>query len=395
MFANHYSGAPECRLDLGPTEKPHAADIWSLGCVFSEAATWLILGPPGLHAYTELREQAIHRFNKKKTLAGPLEASEEDEIGEGDYFHDGNDVLPEIHQWHDYLRTAVRSVDPIATHVLNIVDKYLLQSQPKDRISAKELCEMLSKIERQIPPVLTGPIPRSVIDAMKTIEASLKWQASAPVQATTISIQQRKALKSKGYLDLPLADIGHLSQFVKGRRTSSPIESRSSFASYSPSDSRTLSLKTSPDPFAPYQSTSPTERAPSSYGQSFIPKPKYPPHSSVLRSYIPQNIFDVHFAKKDGEKAILKRFSQSKRKDALLQSKYENRDIVGQPLQILMLANVERYSLRTTRELWWKIGVRSSLFSKSWLKRPHGLTRTVWISHLRMGASAAKSKIKR
>lgn len=38
---------------------PQSIDIWSLGCVYSMTATWLVLGYEGIEQFGNLRETAI------------------------------------------------------------------------------------------------------------------------------------------------------------------------------------------------------------------------------------------------------------------------------------------------------------------------------------------------
>ncbi|KAK8046124.1 Protein kinase-like (PK-like) [Apiospora saccharicola] len=85
-------------------------DIWSLGCVFSVVATWIILGADGVTQYSKVRQKARQR--------------RVDIIS--DSFHDDNQVLPEVTAWHDYLRAAARQTDKISSRVLNLVDNYML-----------------------------------------------------------------------------------------------------------------------------------------------------------------------------------------------------------------------------------------------------------------------------
>ena len=99
---------------------PQTIDIWSLGCVFSLAATWIILGYRGLCQFQKLRRQAPQ-----------------------DCFHDGKQVLGDIIQWHDFLRTTIRSTDTITYKVLDLVDREMLVGATEQRITAASLCSKL------------------------------------------------------------------------------------------------------------------------------------------------------------------------------------------------------------------------------------------------------------
>ncbi|KAK7911645.1 Protein kinase domain-containing protein [Apiospora marii] len=85
-------------------------DIWSLGCVFSVVATWVVLGADGVTQYGKVRQKA----QKRRTGIA------------NDNFHDDQQVLPEVKAWHRYLRVAARRTDTITSKVLDLVDNYML-----------------------------------------------------------------------------------------------------------------------------------------------------------------------------------------------------------------------------------------------------------------------------
>jgi serine/threonine protein kinase len=100
-----------------------AVDVWSLGCVFSDAATFLVLGKQGVQQYIRLRLRAN---------------------GSSDAFHDGTQVLGVVQKWHNYLRANVRKHDRFTTRILDIVDQHLLV--PADnRWDLKQLCDHFGK----------------------------------------------------------------------------------------------------------------------------------------------------------------------------------------------------------------------------------------------------------
>ncbi|CAH0017838.1 unnamed protein product [Clonostachys rhizophaga] len=136
-------GAPERdgnNADSGITHS-QSIDTWSLGCVFSVVATWVILGPTFYQAYGFIRQDAI------KTLR---------ETGGGmphtpgpycdDAFHDGSNVLRAVTDWHTHLRNSIRASDTISRQVLDLVDNEMLLSNPEDRLSAAELRTKLKAI---------------------------------------------------------------------------------------------------------------------------------------------------------------------------------------------------------------------------------------------------------
>jgi hypothetical protein len=125
-------GAPEC--EPGRTKHalvPRSIDIWSLGCVFSVAASWMVLGAEGLYQFTRIRQIAVSNLLVQNEA--PI----------GDYFHDGTNVLPEVLQWHEYLRNHCRRSDPITSEVLHFVDQKMLRARGDERLDATELCNEL------------------------------------------------------------------------------------------------------------------------------------------------------------------------------------------------------------------------------------------------------------
>src|ERR1700730_2712366 len=78
--------APECymasssdgQMGKSSSKKTQAVDIWSLGCIYSEAAMWIADGYSGVVDY---RRQRIAETDKVPHFKG------------GDCFHDGERVL--------------------------------------------------------------------------------------------------------------------------------------------------------------------------------------------------------------------------------------------------------------------------------------------------------------
>lgn len=124
------------------TAVTQAIDTWSFGCVLSTSVTWVILGWPGLEQFETLRKTAIRRLrgqqNKDNSISTP---------GAINAFHDGQKVLPEVRYWHQYLRTVIRTSDPISRRILDLVDDKMLRSTPDKRISSADLCEKLKDID--------------------------------------------------------------------------------------------------------------------------------------------------------------------------------------------------------------------------------------------------------
>lgn len=103
------------------------SDVWSLGCVFSVLATYAVLGKQGVLEYTRIRK------------------SSPSNVEQSDSFHDGKDVLPEVTDWHTYLRAASRKTDTFTASILDIVDSDMLQADPRQRRDAASLCKIMSE----------------------------------------------------------------------------------------------------------------------------------------------------------------------------------------------------------------------------------------------------------
>lgn len=107
-------------------------DIWSFGCVLSVTATWIVLGFQGVRQYELLRQSSP--ANRK-------------DGNPHDRFHDGSDVLPEIRQWHNFLRGHLRHSDTTTGEVLTLIENNLLKASPTERPDSEELCKMLEHVQ--------------------------------------------------------------------------------------------------------------------------------------------------------------------------------------------------------------------------------------------------------
>ncbi|EFQ30215.1 uncharacterized protein GLRG_05359 [Colletotrichum graminicola M1.001] len=141
-------------LDGRSSKKPEVSqtsDVWSLGCVLSIAATYVVLGTQGVLIFNKLRQEAI--FRVKEDLS--------------DAFHDGETVLEEVRHWHDYLREAARGSDVYTSAVLDMVDKHMLVE--KDRWSARMICERFEELFDSTKSEVSR-VPRSLHDLLQRID---------------------------------------------------------------------------------------------------------------------------------------------------------------------------------------------------------------------------------
>jgi hypothetical protein len=87
-------------------------------------------------------------------------------ISQGNFFHNGRDVLPEVTQWHQLLRNSLRKTDKITGLVLDLIDKRMLLGDSEDRILSRDLCTELDKIahkSQESPPL---EIPSNIRTAL-------------------------------------------------------------------------------------------------------------------------------------------------------------------------------------------------------------------------------------
>jgi hypothetical protein len=124
-----------------------AGDIWSLGCVFSEAAIWIADGYDGLTDYRDQR-----RFEMEIT---PLR--------NGDCFHDGEQVLQSVLDMHGDIESRLRKSDYITKDVLDSMADEMLWEE--DRPTAKALWRkadvILGRAREKLASTVESPRPGS------------------------------------------------------------------------------------------------------------------------------------------------------------------------------------------------------------------------------------------
>jgi len=130
-------GAPETfsHSSHGTNITP-SIDIWSLGAVFSVVATWAVLGAPGVAHFKRVRQAAIHSLITEHPSS---------KLYTGDYFHSGQDVLPEVTAWHEFLRYSLRRNDPLTGRILDLADQFMLKGDAEDRYNAVDISQSYKK----------------------------------------------------------------------------------------------------------------------------------------------------------------------------------------------------------------------------------------------------------
>lgn len=143
------SGGPE-GADGGHAPVSQHFDIWSLGCVFSEAATWIALGYRGIKLFQLVRKSGqlgdINFIEQGKNPESVSSVSDIDDVSlmgihGRDQFHDGAKMSSTVKDWHAHVRQALRRCDPVTEKILGIVESDMLQADPKNRGSAPVVAE--------------------------------------------------------------------------------------------------------------------------------------------------------------------------------------------------------------------------------------------------------------
>ena len=169
-------GAPEY-----PGRSTHpvsqAIDIWSLACVFSLAATWIIHNHSGVDLFHKVRQRAIKKYIEAQR--SQIESHNQiTNVSEGDQFHNGREVLDAVTEWHKYLRTVIRKTDTITCQVLDLVDEKMLLGTPERRIKATDLCSKLDLILKACPREKKPQLPETFMTLLGEIDEEESYHAA-------------------------------------------------------------------------------------------------------------------------------------------------------------------------------------------------------------------------
>ena len=145
---NTPAGAPETHrgrdLQTYHLQVPQEADIWSMGCVLSEVATWISMGKPKLREYRRRRKQEI------------LEKSKTD--GQ-DCFHYLSEVLETVAQIHIEIMESRRWNDHITPSVIRQLVNGMIRPDPQSRGTAKYHLETSASILKEAKVNLKRSLP--------------------------------------------------------------------------------------------------------------------------------------------------------------------------------------------------------------------------------------------
>lgn len=102
-----------------------------MGCVLLEFASWVVGGEDAVCRFKDWRRKYPWNDNPSAQL------------------HDGVGVLPGVYTWNKYLKGSCHTQDTITRHIIDIVERFLLQPDPGDRLTADAVCDRLRQALNQ------------------------------------------------------------------------------------------------------------------------------------------------------------------------------------------------------------------------------------------------------
>ncbi|KAK1496617.1 hypothetical protein CTAM01_08255 [Colletotrichum tamarilloi] len=132
--------------------------------------------------YNKRRGYAIRELHNTQSPGEQVPACE-------DAVHDGHKVLPQVLEWHTYLRNSSRRADTISCAVLDLVDQYMLVEDPKRRFPSTALCKELDRIVSEAESTYRLEVERGTLkkESEETLKALLKLDNLAPSIAAPFS----------------------------------------------------------------------------------------------------------------------------------------------------------------------------------------------------------------
>ncbi|KAI4218743.1 MAG: hypothetical protein L6R36_008776 [Xanthoria steineri] len=342
-------GAPERhpgRIDT-MSAVSQTIDIWSLGCVFSIAATWVVFGYPGLQQFRKVRENAINQIVSRAFQSPHPQRTTS--ISAGDYFHDGHQVLKAVLDWHKVLRSALRNTDTVTSRLLDLVDGKMLLGSAHMRIKAKDLYSELKDIivrsETGGRIEMPGNIMEALLQADKDAVSSVPFGTTSKSSEVPTGLDDRKARKSR-LLGKPLMKTAHRSEGLK-----SVLASNHSQPAGRNHPTTKIAVQTGPSDQTRHGSSggvlghnrpsnaqmnaqiSSLDRTPTvpESSQRTFPTPQVKQHTRSPKTHTPQDIFQAQEeikARKTREPRDKLKLWAKEHKDKLLSQHYGNRDLM-------------------------------------------------------------------
>lgn len=114
------------------------ADIWSMGCVFSEALVWSVLGPSGQSRYNDCRTAMVANISAMR------------DSGYDASFHDGVDRLIAVDQMHRRVLESRKDFDSISTGIVGMIESSMM-CRKDQRLLARQLYGKFQQVLEEQP----------------------------------------------------------------------------------------------------------------------------------------------------------------------------------------------------------------------------------------------------
>jgi hypothetical protein len=134
-------------MERSPLYVKQSVDIWSLGCVFSEVAVWVVHGKDRLEEYRQMRQDETRQLHEFKDIG---------------CFHDSQRVLQTVGSMHQEVFDNVRQSDHVTKSVVKSMIMDMLD-KADGRPDTKELWrksrKILSNAENKLKGMVQEPEP--------------------------------------------------------------------------------------------------------------------------------------------------------------------------------------------------------------------------------------------
>lgn len=152
-------------------------DIWSLGCVFSEAAVWAVCGQPGLQDYVKRRFEETRRIDSMRRS------------GFEGCFHNGIEPLDAVTLMHNQILKSRRHWDTITPGIIGLIRDSMLLEHMSGRKSARNLLHLSAHLLQEAQDkardagdisrvnTLQSPPPSPPFTSRITIEEILRYRS--------------------------------------------------------------------------------------------------------------------------------------------------------------------------------------------------------------------------
>jgi serine/threonine protein kinase len=218
-----FAAPPECYREHRFWEESNlrvkqSFDIWSYGCVLSEAAVWMGRGYQGLLSYRTSRAIA-NKSNKRL----------------GDSFHDGKATLPTVFEWHNSLPNVLRTGDRITSGVLKLIEDNILLDDPNSRLDAIQIWIRAKQlIESETPSASSSHITGRHIPSSSPPAHNAHRGADTRynVKASADDLSQAKfasTVKMRAAKRLPILSLGEAHEWRKAKEEKEKILNRLRF----------------------------------------------------------------------------------------------------------------------------------------------------------------------